>query len=245
MTASPQPHLVSFSLDPVALMSLSVARKTIPPSGDLGYVIHQTLVETFGEAAPKPFHLLEKGFKVLAYSRHPAHDLVDIGLEHGRKGGGWELSSRALGFPTLDGAAIPNPWLPAKRCQFSVRARPVVRLSHAKERGLPRECDVFLHAVSNKPKESEAWLDRQTVYLSWFGDQVAKSGAKLGQVQIARMTRTQVYRKGAASLDGPDVTFTGSLEVNDSALFNEFVLRGVGRHRAFGFGMLLLRSGGP
>jgi CRISPR system Cascade subunit CasE len=39
----------------------------------------------------------------------------------------------------------------------------------------------------------------------------------------------------------PDVTFTGTLTVTDPTAFSALLARGVGRHRAFGFGMLLLR----
>ena len=39
----------------------------------------------------------------------------------------------------------------------------------------------------------------------------------------------------------PDVTFRGTLQVTDPDRFHALLARGVGRHRAFGFGMLLLR----
>lgn len=40
---------------------------------------------------------------------------------------------------------------------------------------------------------------------------------------------------------GPDAVFTGSLTVSDPEAFRVLLARGVGRHRSFGFGMLLLR----
>jgi len=239
-----KPHLVSFTIDPIALMSLAAARKTIPPSGDLGYAIHQVLTETFGKAAPKPFHLFEEAScALLAYSCYTPEELIGLALQQKPNVLGWELSSAALNFPAMEGAVLPAPWPRGKRYRFTVRTRPVMRTSHAKERRLPRECDVFLHAVASK--EKEAWLDRQAVYLSWFEKQAANAGAKIGGVRVTRMTRRQVYRKGAPSLDGPDVTFTGALEISDPEAFDDFVMRGVGRHRAFGYGMLLLRTDSP
>jgi len=236
-------HLVSFSLNPSSLISVGVARKTIPPSGDLGYVIHQVLTETFGLAAPKPFHFFEtQNFKLLTYSSCPADELVEIALRRKEEVRGWELVSGALNFPAIEDISLSNLWVTGRRYRFAVRTRPVTRISHAKERGLPRECDVFLHAVARK--ENESWIDRQTVYLSWFGEQLAHAGARLDQVRIHSMTRKQVYRKSAPSLDGPDVTFAGALEICDAEMFAEFVARGVGRHRAFGFGMLLLQRSG-
>ena len=42
-----------------------------------------------------------------------------------------------------------------------------------------------------------------------------------------------------------EAVFEGTLEVRDAALFQGLLARGVGRHRAFGFGMLLLRPAEP
>ena len=42
---------------------------------------------------------------------------------------------------------------------------------------------------------------------------------------------------------GPDVVMQGRLRVSDPQAFAQLLARGVGRHRAFGFGMLLLRPG--
>ncbi len=43
------------------------------------------------------------------------------------------------------------------------------------------------------------------------------------------------------TVQGPDAVFTGLLQVRDSAAFAALLARGIGRHRAFGFGMLLLK----
>ncbi len=61
---------------------------------------------------------------------------------------------------------------------------------------------------------------------------------------------TRVLRKKIAEVDGkrkvrfvngPDVIFTGQLQVEHSEAFARLLARGIGRHRAFGFGMLLLK----
>jgi CRISPR system Cascade subunit CasE len=43
------------------------------------------------------------------------------------------------------------------------------------------------------------------------------------------------------SVPGPDATLKGRLEVIDPVAFRNLLIRGVGRHRSFGFGLLLLR----
>jgi CRISPR system Cascade subunit CasE len=40
---------------------------------------------------------------------------------------------------------------------------------------------------------------------------------------------------------GPDAVFTGVLQVLDTTAFAALVARGIGRHRAFGYGMVLLK----
>ena len=45
-------------------------------------------------------------------------------------------------------------------------------------------------------------------------------------------------------IDGPDVTVDGTLEIIEPEAFANLLIRGVGRHCAFGFGMLLLRPAG-
>jgi len=61
---------------------------------------------------------------------------------------------------------------------------------------------------------------------------------------VRRTSREDDRRRASRAIDGPDVTFTGTLEVTDSAAFSALLARGLGRHRAFGFGMLLLAPGG-
>jgi CRISPR system Cascade subunit CasE len=52
-----------------------------------------------------------------------------------------------------------------------------------------------------------------------------------------------LLQKGASGQQGgsPDAVFTGTLVVARPAEFMGLLARGIGRHRAFGYGMLLLR----
>jgi hypothetical protein len=123
----------------------------------------------------------------------------------------WELASQAINLKGMQTASLRS-WTPERRYRFTVRARPVCRMSHANGRKLPRECDVFLCAVESKADHGGAWLNRETEYLSWFGEQISERAAKLLSVTISCMTRSEVYRKVAPSANGLDVTFAGLLE---------------------------------
>jgi CRISPR system Cascade subunit CasE len=57
--------------------------------------------------------------------------------------------------------------------------------------------------------------------------------------------RVQSFRKlHSRYCEGPDAVMRGNLIVSDPAAFAQLLARGIGRHRAYGFGMLLLRPPG-
>lgn len=41
--------------------------------------------------------------------------------------------------------------------------------------------------------------------------------------------------------EGPDAVLRGELVITDAAKFTELLASGIGRHKAYGYGMLLLR----
>ena len=49
-------------------------------------------------------------------------------------------------------------------------------------------------------------------------------------------------KRQSKGVTGPDILMSGVLEVGDSTAFASLLSRGIGRHRAFGYGMLLLRG---
>ncbi len=240
MTTTERVYLISLPVERAKLAALAAKRGTIPPSGDLGYALHQALNETFGDGAPKPFHFTNDfDVPLLAYSQHEESALQELAMRQRQEVPAWTLASEALGFASMQVRPLPENWTQGASYRFSVRTRPVCRIARHQERGLPRECDVFLRAVTSKP-EGIAWIDKQDVYSAWFKEQIPDAAATLKSVAISRLSRTQVYRRGSPSLAGPDVTFSGILQAGDPAVFRDWLRRGVGRHRAFGFGMILL-----
>ena len=65
----------------------------------------------------------------------------------------------------------------------------------------------------------------------------------LGSYRRTRLVRPTHGARGAATcmVEGPEALMRGTLRVTDPAAFAALLARGVGRHAAFGFGMLLLR----
>ena len=123
--------------------------------------------------------------------------------------------------------------------------------------------------VSAQPSACEQTLKREVInaappreeiYLEWLMDRMATAAivtdARLVSLRDARLWRRGAPGEGAAAtmhgrprprlgsrvaMGRREAVFEGTLEVRDTASFQGLLARGVGRHRAFGFGMLLLR----
>jgi CRISPR system Cascade subunit CasE len=118
-------------------------------------------------------------------------------------------------------------------------------------------------------KDAEAALPtREAVYRDWLAARMV-GAAGLADVRLVSMRDARLWRKGTPGEGAPrrmygygdaacaakprpvragramlgrrEAVFEGRLRVTDPAAFASLLARGVGRHRAFGFGMLLLR----
>ena len=60
-------------------------------------------------------------------------------------------------------------------------------------------------------------------------------------MKLAEFHLETLRRRGNARLVRPSAVLEGTLSITDPVEFRQTLARGIGRHRAFGFGMLLLR----
>jgi CRISPR-associated protein Cas6/Cse3/CasE, subtype I-E/ECOLI len=214
---------------------------------DLGYCVHAWLAAAFGELAPKPYRLFDpagfgqhgkRGLCLLGYITHTAASLQD----HARTFA-TPLTLSVCNLADLDHAkAMPAGWCPGRRLGFEVLACPVSR--HEND-----EKDVFLRRVEAAGAEAPP-LQRATVYADWLARQLTPTARlesmRLAGFRLVRMLRRtqptdqQPYRP-APRITRPQALLEGELMVQDGAAFNDYLARGIGRHRAFGYGMLLLR----
>ena len=208
---------------------------------DEGLALHHLIGELFGPEILQPFRLMvspgAKRGTFLGYAGKDHRDLGDIARVAGLP--------EALGI--LDMArlrSVPRPsnaWREGQRLGFDLRTRPVVRLARAmkvggKTAGKGAEIDVFQHRAERGDGES-----REAVYLDWLEVHLRRA-AKLDRdaTRLAKFQRLRLRRAGR-QVEGPDAVFHGTLTVTDPQEFAQLLTRGVGRHRAYGFGMLLLR----
>jgi CRISPR system Cascade subunit CasE len=233
--------------DPRALATWAARHAVLSPDGDFGYALHALLSAAFGAKAPRPFRYLGGRRGLLAYT--------DISPEALRESAALAAPdvARALGLDSLEARRFPTAWRVGQRLGFEVRVRPVVRTKDGRER------DAFLHAVEPVPRNDgserpPAWSSgprRAAIYGEWLRKQLSAEGAAevlkagLDAFRLTRVLRRppaiETGKRGVHAISGPDVVFKGDLEVGDGQAFARLVARGVGRHRAFGFGMLLLK----
>lgn len=244
-------RLVRMRLDATRLFELARRRGLPARSDDMGYVVHCQIKEIFGEDSPAPFSLLEgKGrwLTVLAYTRRPAEELLEYARSYADP-----AAASGCDLATLVDKTLPR-WPPGKILGFEVRACPVVRL--ASDVSLPggptmrkgAEVDAFLARCWRTPGA----VDREEVYREWFGGEVERRrGIKVitsrivSHSRLGLLRRTQGEERRNRIAERPSVTFSGEAEVIDGDDFTELLSRGIGRHRAFGFGMVLLRPPRP
>lgn len=237
-------HLMRLQPDPAALATWSTRHGLTSPDGDFGYAFHALLAATFGDLAPKPLRYLGGREGLLAYtSADPESLRLNAQLAA-------PDVARALGLDAMDARPFPEVWKTGQRIGFDVRVRPVVRTKDGRER------DAYLHSLGERsngtpPPDHAVLAERATIYRDWLEKQFAvDDAAHIAEVRMDAFRLTRVVRKASGTgtgrrnaqvVSGPDVVFKGQLSVGHSEAFSRLLTRGVGRHRAFGFGMLLLR----
>lgn len=216
---------------------------------DEGRALHHLLDEAFGPASLRPFRLMQApaGPSATIY----AYSLDDA--DH--------LRARAADFATPVLCDILRPerlrslprsadrWQSSQRLGFDLRLRPVVRLGGpipGTRFAKGREVDAFLaEALRHHGGITEGMKatgrTRQEVYLDWLADRLGGAATICrASCRLASFRRSRVHR-GGRCLDGPDAVIHGTMTVADPGGFADRLARGVGRHRVYGFGMLLLR----
>lgn len=98
------------------------------------------------------------------------------------------------------------------------------------------------------------WLQREMLGVTATGDarpQRMPAADLEGSVRLAEFRQDPFHRSPTKrSRDGgmgpkrPNAVLEGTLRVTDSDAFTSLLARGIGRHRAYGFGMLLVRRAG-
>ena len=214
-------------------------------NNDLGYAAHAASKAVFGELAPKPFAMRMKDgrLELLGYTSAAPAELKKVAALQAHD----DLAAKALGVDTMIVKPMPTDWAAGERFSFECRVAPI-RRSRLASPGRYLEIDVAVPQGG-----PDVPMNRDVAYTEWLGTELGRFGAarltayapfafKLSAT--ARRTHAQGRTRETARGLVPDLIARGELEVTDASGFTALLARGLGRHRAFGFGCLLLAPRG-
>ncbi len=249
-------HLVRVPVDTGRLARWAGERGWSGSNGavfDEGRALHHLVTEIWG---PRVFPC----FRLLVPSRRHAGNLYAYSamdaeaLRPAARAQALPEHLQVLRLEGLESKPMPADWCAEQRLGFDLRTRPIRRLrrdlnsSNGTVRA-GREVDAFLvEALRDHPDAPDGMetggRTRQEVYLDWLSERLAPA-ARLDRSasRLVRFRRRRVAREQRDS-EGPDATVHGILTVAAPSKFSALLMRGVGRHRAYGYGMLLLRPPG-
>lgn len=210
---------------------------------DADHAMHCLLTESFGELAPRPFRLLmprgQARGVLYGYARVEDSDLRGTATAYADP-----VQVRILPSDRIASKPMPVEWRSGRQLGFEVRVRPTVRRSRNADFRPGKECDAFALEAS-RHAQGEMPQSRESVYADWLSGQFERrGGAQLdrARTRLASFHRTRAVRKRHARYsEGPDAVMRGVLTITDPDAFSNLLVNGIGRHRAYGYGMLLLR----
>ena len=218
---------------------------------DEGKALHHLIHEVLGPRAFRSFRLLVPPRQVkgnlYAYSWTDADALRTIAATYACPD-----HLNVLLPDRLESKPLPESWHRGQRLGFDIRIRPVRRLLRDLDTrngviGKGKEVDAYwLEALRRFPSESNGMSThnrtREIVYLEWLAERLSPA-AELDHTasRLVRFRRTRVARFKNRGPEGPDATIHGTLTVVDPESFVSLLGSGIGRHRSYGYGMLLLR----
>jgi CRISPR system Cascade subunit CasE len=228
--------LVKSHVDTEFLRSWGGRHQHLGPKNDFGYVIHAILELLFRKNRPQSFYFDRSNNSLYFYSTLSRAQLADqlinknmaacFGLGLGSCGRDCEVND-------ITSLIAKNPQL-----SFQIQTSPIKRLT-----GSRREVDVFRAADGSEK-------DRHAEYEKWLHTRLGETG--MGDVIIDDVVIEQhsVLRREKKLMDSnnrtkvvidvPVALFTGTFTVRTRQCFLETLLKGIGRHKAFGLGMLLI-----
>ena len=222
-------------------------------SFDAGYAFHVLLSAMFGKSVLQPFRLFasERRASAALYAYADADDA--------------ELRDTAAAVAPPDCLAVidpdrmrskrmPSHFKQGRRLGFDLRLRPVRRLHRdladpqsGRTVAKGAEVDAFrLEVMRRFPSgwgdsaAAQAGVTRELVYAAWLGERFGDAVA-VEECRLVSVSRSRAVRGDGGGPEGPDAILHGTFVVADEETFAELLRNGVGRHRAYGYGMLLLR----
>lgn len=204
---------------------------------DEGLALHVLLSALFGKGALQPFRLFTPArgnWSLYAYTVPALEELTALVRA--------VAPPEMLAVLPLDGLRakpMPAGFAVGARLGFDLRARPVRRGQHERDAYQSEAETSYPEGKTSENLMAASGRSREVVYREWLADRLGGI-ATLETCRLTSFRRHRAWRDGRPH-EGPDAILQGTLTVQDSAGFQRLLARGVGRHCAYGYGMLLLR----
>lgn len=220
---------------------------------DEGYALHKLLSETFGVRILQPFRFFSSSRgrqgSIYAYSNSGADGLRSLAQTYALP-----EAYEVLEIEKLRSKRMPSQYEVNQRLGFDVRLRPTRRSrlnfdsrsgNQSNRRSSRSEIDAYawehIHLDSNgQGSVLKQEITRESVYHKWLSDRLGPA-ASIEACSLHAFRRSKVIRGQSSLSEGPDTILHGTLNVSDVSQFQRLLENGIGRHRAFGYGMILLR----
>lgn len=233
-------HLVHISMNSRKFGTWAAQRGLSDRRGfDPHDAMHVLLSALFGKGVLQPYRLFqpEAGpWSVYGHSALSAEELAETARLVGTPD-----MLEVLDLETIRGKTLPEKVPEGRRIGFDIRLFPVMRGGNDQVR------DAYTVLRERQLREGvEAGTDvlsREKVYRDWFADRLGDA-AELETFRMTSFSMSRMVRSGKAFM-GPDLVAQGTLRVTGPERFRSLLHEGVGRARAYGFGLVLLRPADP
>lgn len=219
---------------------------------DFGYLVHCALTGLWGDHSPRPFfiqqdidttsHLAALGYFQVPISylhNHQLHRLRDELIDWAKLYASTDSYSM-VDWSSFEVKPYPTNWPVGRRLSFKTKVCPVEEFNG-------RDVDIFISRRSGEAR-SNSMSARGAIYGSWVSDVFARHGVTLHSSTLQRFNISTVYRRTHGGVRKginfriPDATITGDLEIVDPIGFLKLIQGGLGSHRGFGYGMVLIQG---
>ncbi len=225
---------------------------------DQGYAMHVLLCNLFGKNKLQPFRIFasehQRYGSLYAYSEMDASRLAHEANLYATP----DCLSATQSLRGLQSKEMPTNFPTSQKLGFEIRIRPTRRLAQNLSDPKSGKCfakgaelDVYvayvLRQLSGHPNSDEdslksAGITRYSCYVDWLSERFSDSVDVLkNDCRLTSFKRTRCVRGSGPNIEGPDVIIHGNLKVKEPDSFNHKIRNGLGRHKAYGYGMLLLR----
>ena len=222
-------------------------------SFDAGYAFHVLLSAMFGKGVLQPFRLFASERRASA-ALYAYADVDEAALRGTAAAVAPPDCLDVINPDRVRSKRMPSHFGQGRRLGFDLRLRPVRRLHRdladpRRGRSLTRGAEVDVFRLEVMRRFPSGWADsaaaragvtRESVYAAWlcerFGDSVA-----VEECRLVSVSRSRAVRGDHGSPESPEAILHGTFAVANEETFAGVLRNGVGRHRAYGYGMLLLR----